>query len=409
MADLSGIGSERRGKKPLWIRRNLNCIEDTEHKSVFRVLSSEPSGKSGFSPNFLVWDELAEFPPAHAREVFDRLYDSSAARVDALHITISTAQFSHEHLGYKQYEYAKEVLNGVKTDPTFLPVIYEVEENADWNDKELWWKANPSAGVTVEKSDWIDSYNTAKGNPIDEARFRTLRLNQWCGYGDTWIPHDKWNACISDKTEDDLIGLPCFYGLDFARRYDLCSYCKIIEHEGKVYCFPRFLIPEEIAQKKELLDHVPYRSWEKDPNNKLYFSPGDVIDPAFLRDKMREDFNKNSPICIAFDFWNLEDTRQILEAEGYNLVEINTRSPTLMSPVISHFERLVTKGDTLRHPNNEILNWNLKNCRVRGIGATDGVFLDKKLSNARIDGIVALLVGLSQQMAIPEQFSVSFF
>ncbi len=53
------------------------------------------------------------------------------------------------------HQKAKDILEGRKVDPTFYPVIYGADENDDWTDPEVWAKANPSMGITVDIEKFI--------------------------------------------------------------------------------------------------------------------------------------------------------------------------------------------------------------------------------------------------------------
>jgi len=383
--------------KRLWVRRNIKEIEDTKNKSNFRVMSSEPHGKSGFNCSFLCLDELADWPKSTARDVWDQLANATAARKNALQVVISTAQYDKTSLGYEQYRYAKAVKEESLSTPdlTFLPLIFEVSDGVDWRDENNWWAANPSAGVTVPKDDWRDDYKRVCNSPVEQNRFRTLRLNQWVGNIESFIPSEKWESCYEDFEEQDLYGSDCFLGVDYARRYDLCAYCLIIPKGDNVYVLPRFFIPRDFAVKKEKIDGVPYlRSWYQDKKAKLFLTPGDVVDPSVLREQIKID-SKNFRINqIAFDPYGFEESRQFLENDGFDLVEIPQR-PSTISPALAHFERLITTG-RLRHNGNPILTWNVGNCSVRTLGGSDEIMLDKRKSTARIDGVMATVIGITR-------------
>lgn len=105
---------------------------------------------------------------------------------------------------------------------------------------------------------------------------------------------------------------------------------------------------------------------------------------------------------IGFDPWGMEESRQLLEAEGLPMVEVS-QTPSVMSPAVAHFERLVIQGK-LRHPNNPILSWNLANCCIRTVGATDQVALDKRRSTGRIDGIASCCIALTRLLAVESYY-----
>jgi len=72
----------------------------------------------------LLFDEL------HAqrdRRLFDSLRYGGAARSQPLLCSITTAGHDRNSICYEQYSYAKRIADDWTLDPTFFPLIYEVE------------------------------------------------------------------------------------------------------------------------------------------------------------------------------------------------------------------------------------------------------------------------------------------
>lgn len=377
-------------KARLWVRRNINTIEDKKGRSVFRVLSSEPSGKAGFNASFIAYDELAEWG-AHARDVWDQLQNATIARKQGLQVVISTAQYDKAHIGYEQYSYAKKVLADPELDPYFLPVVYEVPEHEDWTDPKNWEKANPSWGVTVSAESFHEDYTLVKNNPQEESRFRTLRLNQWVGSAEQWIASNVWQDCFDPFTEADLEGASVIVGVDYARRGDLCAYVLLTKRNDILYLLPRFFIPRDVAKRKEQEDNVPYLSWHK--QGFIHFTDGDTVDPAFMRRKLSEDSKRFDVRQVAFDPYGLEESRQLLEADGFDMIEV-PQSCKDMASATAQFDRLCL-SKKLRHNNNPVLSWCLENCKPY-TNRYDEVRVCKSSPRARIDGITAAIIGLTR-------------
>lgn len=380
------------GKKDrrLWVRRHIKTIEDQKHKSIIRVLSSNPDGKSGFSANAVFYDELAEWNATHARTIWDRLVNAGMARVNSLQVVISTAQFDRSSLGYEQFRYAQDIKDNKIQDLHCLPVIYSLPDDADWTQEEEWWPVCPSLNHTVSKQQYREEYKKAKNSPSDETRFRTFWLNQWVGQVDQWVQSHKWAACKADFQEEELYGSDCIVGIDMARRYDLASYCLVIQKDDLYYLLPRFFIPAQLAKHKEKEDHVKYTQW----SNKGYvvLTDGDVIDPSVIRKHLIEDSHNFRINEVRFDPYGFEESRQMLEKEGFNMVEI-TQNHAGMSAGTNHFERLIL-DNRIRHPDNPCLNWCMGNVKVK-IDPNDRIMLDKMRSRGRIDGVVAAAIAMT--------------
>ncbi|PJH69348.1 terminase large subunit, partial [Salmonella enterica subsp. enterica serovar Typhimurium] len=65
------------------------------------------------------------------------------------------------------YEYACNVADGNFTDDTFLPIVYELDEKAEWKDPGKWEKANPALGSIKKLDDLEQKVDRAKNSPSD--------------------------------------------------------------------------------------------------------------------------------------------------------------------------------------------------------------------------------------------------
>ncbi len=134
------------------------------------------------------------------------------------------------------------------------------------------------------------------------------------------------------------------------------------------------------------------RSW--DPDN-LILTPGDVIDPTVMRDWLARDRDTFGYFPIHFDPYGFEESRQRLEEDGFETVEV-TQNFTGMAPATAHLEHLITEK-RIRHNNNPCANWCLGNCTVR-TDPHDRIMVDKMRSKGRIDFVVATICGLTAIM-----------
>lgn len=51
---------------------------------------------------------------------------------------------------FEQHQKALDIIEGRKIDPTFYPVIYGASDEDDWSSEDVWYKANPSLGYTID-------------------------------------------------------------------------------------------------------------------------------------------------------------------------------------------------------------------------------------------------------------------
>jgi phage terminase large subunit-like protein len=382
-----------------WIRNNINTIEYLAHKpkSLIQVLSSSPQ-KSGFAYDLCIFDELAEYGNS-AQKIWDKLKNGGASR-RGIRLVASTPQDNRQHIGFERYQYAMSVLKGDVIDTTFLPVIYQVPEDKEctceakhgngWQCPEEWWLANPGAGITTPKQDFYDDFQGVVNSPLEEARWRTLRCGQWVGNTEQWISNARWCACKKDFLEDDLWGNSAIVGIDTARKLDLASYAILVKKEGLLYLIPRFFTPKTIAIQQDKTIKTKYLEWEK--RGWLTLTDGDVIDPSVIRESLMLDAANFQIDEIRYDPYGFEETRIILEKEGFNMVEVPQHS-NHMSPPTNHLEKLILDKRII-HNGNPVMDYCVSNCKVR-INNFGQITLDKLRTSGRIDGTVAAIIALS--------------
>ena len=144
----------------------------------------------------MVWFSMSCTPQPN-RQLFDVMtHGSGDARKQPLFFLITTAGTDRNSICWEVHQKAKDLLEGRKNDPTFYPVIYGIDDDADWSDEKNWYKANPSLGVTVDIEKIRAAYNNAKDNPAEENLFRQLRLNHWVKQSVRWMPWNPGNNAI---------------------------------------------------------------------------------------------------------------------------------------------------------------------------------------------------------------------
>jgi phage terminase large subunit-like protein len=397
------------GKPRFWIRGGTgkgsakHIIEDRKTKSFIKVTSGSGKQKSGFNANLVCLDEITEWQPAYARGIYNRVVDAGMARQNSLVLTISTANFEKTSIGYEVYQKAKDVVEGRSEDISRFALVKEVGEHENWRDPETWWKALPAVPQIVPKHVYLDDFESCKDDPLQSVRFRTLKLNQWCGSPECWITPAAWMRCANSFNESDLYGCEAVIGIDYARKYDLTALCVVVKKNDKFYVMPRFFIPEAIAADKQKRDNVPYTEWQRTPSNNLYFTGGDVVDHNALIARVKHEASLFKIKEVRYDPTEMEITRQELERWGYKTIEVG-QSNKSMSPNFLFFEKLI-KEDNLRHPDNPILNWNLDNCMPK-IAGKDQLVVDKASTLQRMDGIDATCIALSHWIDCTNQFPV---
>jgi phage terminase large subunit-like protein len=356
--------------------------------SFYCAISAEAYSKFGYDSHGVIYDELHAAPN---RELWDVLTTSFGARRQPLLLCITTAGYDRNSICWEQHDYACKVRDGIIDDPTFLPVIYAAPDDADWTDEDIWFESNPALGAFRSIDEMRTLCAKAQETPALEMTFRRLYLNQWTSSVERWMPMDKWDECGGEVSLEELKGKPCYCGLDLAATTDLTALSLVFPREDGYDVLMRFWIPGDTAREKERKERVPYRLWAKQGFIKL--TEGNVIDYGYIRQELKE-LAEMFPIQeIAFDRWGATKLVQDLEADGFTVVPFG-QGYASMSPPTKELMTLVL-GGKIRHGGNPILRWNADNMVVNQDPAGN-LKPDKAKATQKIDGVVALIMGLDR-------------
>ena len=273
-------------------------------------------------------------------------------------------------------------------------MVYGLPDDADWNDEANWYQANPSLGYTIKIDRVRDAYKDALENPAEENVFRQLRLDQWVGSLVAWIPEHVYDKGDIPIDMEQLKGRDCYAGLDLSSTSDITAFVMVFppEAEGENYIvLPHFWLPRETLKLRVRRDHVPYDLWEK--QDLFHITEGNVVDYEFVRKTIGE-LAEQYHICeIGVDRWNATQLITELAGDGFTMVPIGMGFKD-MSPGMKELYKLLLEGK-ITHGGNPILRWMAGNV-VAEIDAAENIKPSKKKATEKIDGIVALIMGLDR-------------
>jgi phage terminase large subunit-like protein len=372
-----------------------NAISRIETGASFKPINSKASTQDGLNPSHVGIDEI------HAHKTADLLnviQSAAGARRCPLFLFTTTEGYTNAGPWSDLRKFAKDLLKGLFGDKAdhFLAVIFAVDEEdkaagvkADDDFNENAWKkanplhdANPHLLRTIRK-EAIE----AKHMPSKMAEFRIKRLNRPSATAAGWIDLGRWQRCNAPVVLDDLIGHPCWGGLDLASTQDLTVFRLVWLVDGVFYTHAWRWVPANAVAQRTERGTVPYAAWVE--AGLIQQTAGDVTDYAVVEATILAACERFNPQKIGYDAWNATDLVNRLVEQSLPMVQF-IQGPKSYHPAMQALERAYI-GRRFEHGGDEVLNWCASNVvarRDRNLNMAP----DKQRSADKIDDITALLM-----------------
>lgn len=355
----------------------------------FRALHAKHGRLDGWNPHFGIVDEMHEHPD---RGLWDVLDSGMGSRRQPLLWGITTAGVGTTGFCREMHDYAEDVLRGEIEDDNFFAIIYTIDEDDDWHDRECWPKANPGLGYAKLASYLDAQYTEAKNQPSKRADFQRKQLNIWTSSYEAWLTPEMWARGNGKIVEAELEGRPCYAGLDVGSTQDLTAASLAfppVEAGERWKLVRRVWCPEENLDDRASRDRVPYRAWADAGLIRLI--PGEVFDDDFALAELDELAKVFWITALYYDPWSARNIANKLSDGGMTCIELR---PTIanLSPVCKWYEKKLMLGE-INHGEHPVLTWMAGNVQLYR-DANDNVRPQKAKSKGRIDGIMADLSAL---------------
>ena len=357
--------------------------------TFIKVLSAEAYSKHGLNPTVVIFDELHAQP---GRELWDVMtFGAGAARKEPLWWVITTAGDDPDRhsIGWEIHEYARGIVEGEIEDSSWYAKLYGAAENDDIFSEEVWYKSNPSLGVTIDIEAVRQEAIGARNSESNEKLFRWLRLNQWIALKTIgWLPLTLWDSTVGEWNHSELIGKRCYLGLDLASTTDLTAACLLFPPQDDIEdwrCLYEAWIPIERMKERIKRDKVPYDQWVK--SGQLHATPGDVVDYGFVESRIITLAKQYDVQYICADPWNSRMLQQSLAKADIESLEV-AQTISGLSPAMKETERLLRSGD-MSHELNPVARWCFGNMAIY-IDGNENMKPMKNKAADRIDLIVAM-------------------
>jgi len=364
----------------------------------YRVLSSDAETKHGFNGYCILIDEVHAFPK---RDLVDVLRTSTGSRREPVTMFATTPGYDRNSICYELYRYAKKVIAKEIDDPTFLPVIYEADEDDDPFAESTWSKSNPGYDVTIKKDYIQQQANEARANPSFLNVFKRLHLGIWTKSESVWIPAHVWQIGSGEKHDLEYYrGRDCFMGVDLANYHDLLPVSMVFPNQDgeTVDILVEYWVTFDKASDRKTKNEADYFTWRD--QGYVNITPGNVADYQVIRKRINEVAKIAKLKVVGYDDWNASQFAQDLASDGATINPWTPSNAKLWNAPTKKMEAMAIAGQ-INHMNNPVLAWNVENTVIRYNG--EYVKPDKGKSKDKIDGVIASIIAIGEWMNFKDQ------
>lgn len=366
-----------------------NSITQESNAGLIQPVSSEAGTVEGKNSHCAVIDE---YHIHKTSEVKDNLRSGMAGRKQPLLFTITTAGYNRYLPCYRKRNIIQQILQGQIHDDSQFGIIFTIDDNDEWDDPDMFEKANPNLGASPNKEFLLKELKSAKVESGEkEVSFKTKHLNMWVDASKVWISDDLWMQNADPLPMQELEGATAYAGLDLSSTRDITAYVLIFDFPQKLYILPFFWIPEMNYMDRVKKDNVNYDIWVK--KGLIKTTPGNAIDYEYLERDILEINKKYNIRETAYDPWGGASIVPKLINEGMPMHPFRQGFLSMSDPTKNLEVKALRKE--LAHGGNEVLRWMCSNIELKKDPAGN-IKIDKEKSMDKVDGMVALVMALGQ-------------
>lgn len=367
------------------VRKRKTDLYFSTTMSSLAALGANYDTLDGLNGSCIVLDEVHEC----RRELYEVLKQSMSARTQPLLLCITTAGTNRESVYDSLYNYACRVADGSVDDPTYLPVLYELDARSEWEDEKAWGKANPSLDISKNRDDLRVKVERAKVDPASLSGLLTKDFDVRETRTTAWLSFDAIHNPDSFDLES-CRGLYAIGGADLSRTTDLTSAALLMmDAQGNKYVESMSWLPAEQFNERVATEHIPYDKW-RDAGH-LRLCAGNTIDykdvTAWFLEAVQE--HGITPLFVGYDSWSARYWVDEMEANGFEMCRVIQGARTLSLPMGELGADF--RAGKINYGNNPLFEWCCTNVGVQSDRNGNIVPVKASSPKRRIDAFMACL------------------
>lgn len=335
-----------------------DAIKYDKTKSKIEPRASDSKKLDGLNTHLGIFDEIHEFVDYKLINVIKK---SRGARKQPLILYITTAGYQLDGPLVNYYEQGMDVLEGSNVDERTFYYLAELESEEEFEKPDMWIKANPNIGVSLDLQILKEDWDKDKRTPQERSDFITKQFNIFVNNSEQSFLDFK-TLKKNNKTIklEELLGKPCIGGYDLSDSEDFTSAClefPIVE-TGEVFVLSHSWVPEH----KVLLDNekIPYRDYEQKGWLTIVKEP--YIKKEYVYDWFIEQSKKYQIELITYDPAKAFGLNEALKTYGFETIIVRQGHLTL-GPAVDDVKERFIDGNVIFN-NNRLFRWYVNNVKM---------------------------------------------
>lgn len=366
--------------------------------SFLKPVSSEKRGLDGKRVHGALVDELHE----HATPVVvNKMRAGTKGRRNALIVKTTNSGFDRTSVCWHHHEQSRQVLTGMVRNDAWFAFVCGLDPCASCREKGLsfpseeceacdrwdiegphWLKANPNLGVSLPWQYVRERVTQARVMASEVSDVLRFNFCVWTQALTRFFDLAQWAQCGQTVPDEDLIGVPCYGGVDLGQTDDLSAFARLWAlDDGRRVVKMRYWLPRAALEK---YPNRPYAEWER--SGLLTITDGNTTDDDLIEDTVIDLCRESGVRELAYDKRFAHTLA--LHWEGAGITCVDTPQGFALNEPIRKLAGWVSEG-LLCHGNDPILSA-MAGHTVTREGRNREIRLDKEQSKEKIDGIAAL-------------------
>jgi phage terminase large subunit-like protein len=281
-------------------------IEHPTSNSKFMSMASVDS-ISGPRPYAVLADEIHEFKLPYALQVWKAAIDKMSG--DPLMMLGTNTPATNQIVGTEYSDLFQRVVTGQAQDDSLFGFIARVDEKdreTVFDNEDCWQKALPALGITYPIDNVRKRVNTARLMLSEALATKRLFFGIPGSADGFWTTQEAWESCQGVVDESEMIGSPCWLGLDLSKKNDLTALSACWRKDERLYVKTWYFTTKTGIHDRSRDDNAPYADWAE--SKLIEAVPGATIDYEFVAAKVKALIHGGHDVqLLAFDSAKIGD------------------------------------------------------------------------------------------------------